>query len=521
MLRRALPLVSLAVPVVTWAAAPPLLPVTGYLVDSADAPVDGPVTMHLALYVDGATTTTLWSEDQDVDVDQGQFTVYLGDVAPLALDTFRDNGVVFLGITIGTGAEMTPRFEVATAPFAAYAQYSGDAATVGGISPADLLTSTSGVDWAELTNVPTGLSDGDQDTTYTSGTGLTLTGTTFAADQAQVELWAQGVAYDTPAELRTELDAVYYDTPAELRTELDAVYYDSTADLRLDLDPVYAPNVSCPTDQVLASDGIGGWTCSDVNDLPINASLVALGTLNVARLPVGTTSGTVAAGDHTHTLTTLLGTIGTSPAWPGVSCLDIKTKNPASTSGVYWLNWEGDGRSAYRAYCDMTTNGGGWTMCYTQDATAMVRLQTQYDATPAYGTSGYRSDCRNIPFKDVLYVNHTANQSAWFTRDVRTDITMAANYNASGNVYGLWTGGGVANTSYKYQLNVCDTNWMWVGLMMSGRVGCDKACGSWCSDTTTEYYRTDGDDGGSYNGVSFRENGHTNVGAKTMSVGIR
>lgn len=169
----------------------------------------------------------------------------------------------------------------------------------------------------------------------------------------------------------------------------------------------------------------------------------------------------------------------------------------------------------------MTTDGGGWTMCYTQNGSAMVRLQSQFEAAPAFGTSGYRSDCRNVPFKDVLYINHANNEKAWFKRDTRNDITISANYNAAGNVYGLWTGGGVAETSYKYQLNVCDTNWMWVGLMISGRVGCDKQCGSWCSDTTTQYYRTDGDDAGTYNGVSFRENGHRNVSDKTMSVGIR
>ena len=33
--------------------------------------------------------------------------------------------------------------------------------------------------------------------------------------------------------------------------------------------------------------------------------------------------------------------------------------------------------------------------------------------------------------------------------------------------------------------------------------------------------RHHGDDGGSYNGVAFNQNGHTNVGYKTMSVGLR
>ena len=54
-----------------------------------------------------------------------------------------------------------------------------------------------------------------------------------------------------------------------------------------------------------------------------------------------------------------------------------------------------------------------------------------------------------------------------------------------------------------------------------GHTGCYKGCGSWCSDTSTDYYRADGSDTSSYNGIAFRENGHTTVSYKTMSVGLR
>jgi hypothetical protein len=39
----------------------------------------------------------------------------------------------------------------------------------------------------------------------------------------------------------------------------------------------------------------------------------------------------------------------------------------------------------------------------------------------------------------------------------------------AGSDLGLWSAaGGVASAAYKYQLNVCDTAWMWTGLMMTG-----------------------------------------------------
>jgi hypothetical protein len=40
----------------------------------------------------------------------------------------------------------------------------------------------SSIDWANIQNRPAGLDDGDDDTTYTAGTGLTLTGTTFSVN---------------------------------------------------------------------------------------------------------------------------------------------------------------------------------------------------------------------------------------------------------------------------------------------------------------------------------------------------
>jgi hypothetical protein len=106
---------------VALAGVPARMPVQGYLTDASNTAVNGTVQIQFQIYSTATGGTAIYSETQAVSVDQGSLTVYLGSNVPLDMKLFR-GGAAFLGITIQGEAEMSPRLELATVPFAAYAQ---------------------------------------------------------------------------------------------------------------------------------------------------------------------------------------------------------------------------------------------------------------------------------------------------------------------------------------------------------------------------------------------------------------
>ncbi|XP_046855532.1 LOW QUALITY PROTEIN: uncharacterized protein LOC124448617 [Xenia sp. Carnegie-2017] len=196
----------------------------------------------------------------------------------------------------------------------------------------------------------------------------------------------------------------------------------------------------------------------------------------------------------------------------GESCLDILQKGSRHGSGEYLIAPKG--QSAFKVYCDMDSFGGGWTMCYKTDN--FVNLKNELKSTPRLG---YRADCNHIPFNSVMFVDEKSTAKAAFTRDVSTKITINDSYDKNANAFGLWTAKGVASSSYKYQLLVCNTSF-YKGLMVSGYTGsCYKRCDHWCGDTVSPYFRSASSS--KIAGVAFNENGHKPVAKRLISVAIR
>jgi len=95
------------------------------LTDSSDTPITVPTDMRFILYnnVTASGSARLWEELRYIDPDQdGLFSVTLGTEVSIASSVFTENSDLWLGVTVETDPEATPRQRIATVGYALNAE---------------------------------------------------------------------------------------------------------------------------------------------------------------------------------------------------------------------------------------------------------------------------------------------------------------------------------------------------------------------------------------------------------------
>ncbi len=122
------------------AQAPNLINYQGRLTAAGGAAASGSLVMNFSIYATATGVTPVWTETQTVTVTNGVFNVLLGSVTPFPGTLFTSGGERYLGIKVGTDAEMTPRFRLTSVAFAFHAT-EADGIKDGAIANADVSAS--------------------------------------------------------------------------------------------------------------------------------------------------------------------------------------------------------------------------------------------------------------------------------------------------------------------------------------------------------------------------------------------
>jgi microcystin-dependent protein len=98
------------------AGVPQTMNYQGTLTDNTGQPIAGTKSIRFNLYSVASGGTALWTETKSVAVTDGRFSVVLGSTTPLDAAIFT--GTTFLGIKVGTDAEMAPRQKLTSVGYA-------------------------------------------------------------------------------------------------------------------------------------------------------------------------------------------------------------------------------------------------------------------------------------------------------------------------------------------------------------------------------------------------------------------
>jgi hypothetical protein len=118
---------------ICWAGIPFLMNYQGMLTDTGGNPLNGDYNLTFKIYSQSSGGSALWSETHtSTQVQDGLFNVILGSLSLLPSSVFEDT-VRYLGITVDSDAELSPRIRITSMAYAYRALVADSAAVAGSV----------------------------------------------------------------------------------------------------------------------------------------------------------------------------------------------------------------------------------------------------------------------------------------------------------------------------------------------------------------------------------------------------
>lgn len=301
-------------------------------------------------------------------------------------------------------------------------------------------------------------------TTFASNT---CTGTLNAGSSCTVQLSWQPTSY---SDLGGSLMVISSETQKSIT--LSGKVNQSTATLQsgsLNLGSISQYSAQSAT-ITFKNDGVSKMNISSLSGLPAELSITSNTCANIAAgatCSITLSLNTDNSVSRSSVSVTPVGPTNSSPilasytiAPTSASCSALKSLNPTLPSGTYSIDPDGAGGNApISAYCDMVTDGGGWTRVSSIDSGSS--LVSGMMSTVAISDS-------NLSYSNVLLV---AKSNMAIHYETTSDVAITPGWSSIGinpAIHGLkfgtswyflatvntWRGYGSANTSPNYSLNL-------------------------------------------------------------------